>query len=63
MAKKDGFSSVALYSGLLLMLLFLIAYSFIDIEWIAEVRSEVFGVGIALFVLGAGYKLFKVKLG
>ncbi len=61
--KKNNFARIAIFSGIFLMLLSLLAYFTYNVGFIGEVHSEVFGVGAAVFVIGIAYKVFKVKLG
>jgi hypothetical protein len=63
MKKKFKFSLLAIIIGIILTLLSLSIYLFYNVGWLGSIQSEIAGVGIAILVIGLGFKLFGVKLG
>ena len=63
MKKKNGFSTTAMSIGIVLTLVSYLIYKFYNIGYLCSIQSEIAGVGIAIFSIGIGFKLFGIKLG
>lgn len=62
MKKNKTFQKVSIIVGLLLMLISFLLYKLNVTGFLAEVHSEIFGVGVAVFMVGLVWYLFKIKL-
>ena len=60
---KKPLANTSLLTGSILMLLSFGAYFYKLNGFISEVHSEIFGVGIAIFIFGLIYLLFGKKIG
>ena len=60
--KNSKFFKASITTGILLMTISGFIFLFYNTGFLSEVHSEIFGVGIGLFVLGLAAKLFGIKL-
>jgi len=63
MVKKSRFGILALLVGIVLMGISLGVYYFVVNTFLREVHSEVFGVGVGLFIIGLSLITFGRRLG
>ncbi len=63
MAKqRKRFIKITIFAGLILMGFSVLIFLFANNGFFGEIHSELFGAGIALFVIGGLAALFKVRI-